>query len=213
MVQFKDVDAGLIAIIAIHNTKLGPGLGGVRIYPYKTFEDALTDVLRLSKGMTYKASLAQVGLGGAKGVIIADPKTDKTPTLLHSFAEAVNTLNGKYICAEDIGSTAEDIGIIIEKTKYACGVFNSLGSGSPSPFTAWGILQGIKSVFMHLENHTFLEGKKVAIQGVGSVWHHLMKNLFWEGAQLIVSGINKEAVAGCFHQYGAQSFPQKKSCL
>jgi len=210
VMQFKDIDAGLIAIIAIHNTKLGPGLGGVRIYPYSTFEDALTDVLRLSKGMTYKASLAQIGFGGAKGVIIADPKTDKTPALLHSFAEAVNTLNGKYICAEDIGSTSEDISIILEKTKYACGVFNFRGSGSPSPFTAWGILQGIKSVFMHLENHASLEGKKVAIQGVGSVGHRVMKHLFWEGAQLIVSDTDKKAVASCFQQYGAQVVPPRE---
>ena len=204
VVKFTDADSGLTAIIAIHNTDLGPGLGGTRIYPYAKFDDALTDVLRLSKGMTYKAGMAQVGLGGAKSVIIADPKTEKTPKLLHAFAEAVNTFHGTYICAEDVGCTPKDIDVILQKTKYACGVHNLRGSGNPSAYTAWGTFQGVKSALMHLENQTSFEGKTVAIQGVGSVGRRLIDLLFWEGAQLIISDIDEDAVTRYAHQYAAK---------
>lgn len=204
VVAFKDADSGLNAIIAIHNTDLGPGLGGTRIYPYKTFEDALTDVLRLSKGMTYKAGMAQVGLGGAKSVIIADPKKDKTSELLAAFAEAVNTFEGKYICAEDAGCTPEDINIIIKKTKYACGVHNLRGSGNPSSYTAWGTFQGIKSIFQELDGSPSVEGKTIAVQGVGSVGKRLLDLLFWEGAELIIADTDKDAVAQSAHRYSAK---------
>jgi leucine dehydrogenase len=203
VVKFTDPDSGLIAIIAIHNTDLGPGLGGTRIYPYQKFDDALTDVLRLSKGMTYKAGMARAGLGGAKSVIIADPKKDKTRELLYAFAEAVNTFEGNYICAEDVGCSPEDIDIILEKTKYACGVHNLRGGGNPSIYTAQGTFQGIKSVLQALEGNTSLEGKVIAIQGLGSVGKRLAELLFWEGAHLIVSDIHEETVKECAHHYGA----------
>lgn len=204
VVKFTHSDAGLTAIIAIHNTTLGPGLGGTRIYPYKHFDDALTDVLRLSKGMTYKAGMAQVGLGGAKSVIIANPKTDKTPKLLHAFGEAVNTLKGQYICAEDVGCTPDDIDTILKKTKYACGVHNLRGSGNPSNYTAWGTFRGIQSVLKQLDGSDSLEGKIIAIQGVGSVGKRLMELLFWEGAKLIISDIHEDVVEQYAHQYEAQ---------
>ena len=204
VVKFTDADSGLIAIIAIHNTDLGPGLGGTRIYPYNNFEEALTDVLRLSKGMTYKAGMAQVGLGGAKSVIIAEPKTEKTPLLLHAFAAAVNTFQGNYICAEDVGCDPKDIDVILEKTQYACGVHNLRGSGNPAAYTAWGTLQGIKSVSQELDNSTSLEGKTIAIQGIGSVGRRLIDLLFWEGAKLIISDIDQDIIARCVHQYAAK---------
>ncbi len=205
VVKFSHPDMGFEAIIAIHNTKLGPGLGGTRIYPYKTFDDALIDVLRLSKGMTYKAGMAQVGLGGAKSIIIADPKTDKTPALLHAFSEAVNTLKGKYICAEDIGCTPEDVAIILQKTKYACGVCNLRGSGNPAAYTSWGIVQGIKSVCQQLDNSPSIEGKTIAIQGVGNVGSRLAEILFWEGAHLILADQDRKKAIECAHRYAAQT--------
>ncbi|WP_420421270.1 Glu/Leu/Phe/Val family dehydrogenase [Simkania sp.] len=204
IVKFTEPLSGLNAIIAVHNTTLGPGLGGTRIYPYPNFDHALTDVLRLSKGMTYKAGMANVGLGGAKSVIIADPKTNKSPALLHAFGEAVNTFGGKYICAEDVGSNIEDIHTILNTTKYACGAGYELGSGDPSIFTAWGIVRGMKSIFKHLENHTSLEDKTIAIQGLGNVGKHLVNLLFWEGAKLIVADVNEKALSGCFHRYEAE---------
>lgn len=204
VVQFKDADSGLSAIIAIHNTDLGPGLGGTRIYPYNKFEEALTDVLRLSKGMTYKAAMAQVGLGGAKAVIIADPKIDKTPQLLTAFGQAVNTFEGKYICAEDVGCTPEDIDIIVKTTKYACGIHNLRGSGNPAAYTAWGTFQGIQSVLQKLDGNTSLEGKTIAIQGVGSVGTRLIDLLFWEGAELIIADLDENAVKQVAHRSAAQ---------
>lgn len=207
VVKFTDRDSGLIAIIAIHNTTLGPGLGGTRIYPYQTFEEALTDVLRLSKGMTYKAGMAQVGVGGAKSVIIADPKTDKTTKLLHTFGEAVNSLRGQYICAEDIGCTPDDIDIILQKTKYACGVHNLRGSGNPSAYTAWGTFRGIQSALQKLDNDQSLKGKTIAIQGIGSVGKRLIDLLFWAGANLIISDIHEDLVERYGHQYEAKIAP------
>ena len=210
VVKFTDTDSGLTAIISLHNTLLGPGLGGTRIYPYSKFEDALTDVLRLSKGMTYKSGIVQAGLGGAKSVIIADPKTDKTPELLHAFAEAVNTFEGQYVCAEDVGCTPDDIDIILQKTKYACGVHNLRGSGNPSAYTAWGTLQGIKSVLQELDGNQSFKGKTLAIQGVGSVGARLIDHLFWLGADLIISDVNEEAVTRYAHQYAAKIAPPEE---
>ena len=204
VVKFTEEKSKLKAIIAIHNTDLGPGLGGTRIYPYKTFDHALTDVLRLSKGMTYKAAIAQVGLGGAKSVIIADPKKDKTKDLLYAFGEAVNSYKGIYICAEDVGCTPEDVEIILKKTKYACGVHNLRGSGNPAGFTAWGIFQGIKSVLQEIEGNQSLKGKTIAIQGIGNVGSRLIEHLFWEGARLIIADTHQEIVNFYAHKFNAK---------
>ncbi|MCB1085270.1 MAG: Glu/Leu/Phe/Val dehydrogenase [Chlamydiia bacterium] len=204
VVKVTEGESGLCAIIAIHNTVLGPGLGGTRIYPYKSFDEALTDALRLSKGMTYKAAIAQVGLGGAKSVIIADPKKNKTPELLHAFGEAINRLKGNYICAEDVGCTPEDIDTILQKTKYACGVHNLRGSGNPSAFTAHGTFMGVKSVLQELDGDDSLEGKTVAIQGVGSVGKRLAERLFWAGAKLIISDIDLDVIEHFAHEFDAE---------
>ena len=204
VLKIVDPRANLKAIIAIHNITLGPGLGGTRIYPYQSFEEALNDVLRLSEGMTYKAAIAQVGMGGAKSVIIADPQTEKTPQLLMAFGKAVNRLKGEYICAEDMGCTTKDIKVILETTKYACGVHDLRGSGDPSAFTAYGTFLGIQSAFQKLDGSPSLEGKTVAIQGVGHVGQKLAQQLFWAGANLIISDIDLDAIELFAHQINAK---------
>jgi leucine dehydrogenase len=205
VVEVKNEEAGLHAIIAIHNTALGPALGGTRIYPYSTFEDALADVLRLSKGMTSKSALAETGMGGGKSVIIANPKTQKTENLLLAFAEAVQSLNGQYICAEDSGSTAEDMLVIRKGTPYVAGLPTPSSSGDPGRFTAWGMLKGLKAVAKKLWGSESLKGRKIAIQGLGSVGARLAEFLFWEEAKLILSDIDEAKVARLTGLYKAQS--------
>lgn len=205
VIKVTDASVGLTAIIAIHSTALGGALGGTRIRPYSTFEEALEDVLRLSKGMTYKSAVAEVGFGGGKSVIIADPKTQKTPELLASFGHAVERLGGKYICAEDSGCTIDDIEIIRQVTKYVVGVSHVKGSGNPSPFTAWGVLRGIQAAAKKLFGSDNLEGKKVAIQGLGSVGGCLVDFLFWLGAELIVSDIDMDRARSLAAKYGIQT--------
>ena len=203
VLKVSDSKSGLQAIIAIHNTTMGPAVGGTRIFPYKTFDEALTDVLRLSKGMTYKSAIAQAGLGGGKRVIIADAKTHKSPELLQAFGAAVDRLKGRYVCAEDVGCTPADVAIIRKATKYVVGLYNKGSSGNPSPFTAWGVFRGIQSVMQHLNGNDCLQGKKVAIQGVGHVGQHLLSYLFWAGAKLYIHDIDQEKVETYARRYGA----------
>lgn len=146
VIEIKNPEANLKGYIALHNCTLGPALGGLRIYPYSNSEDALTDVLRLSKAMTYKSALAENGLGGGKSVIIADPKKEKTVALLTAFAEALDTLKGQYIAAEDVGSTTEDMLVIKKTTPYVSSLPIDKSSGDPSRFTAWGVFRGILAV-------------------------------------------------------------------
>lgn len=190
--------------IAIHNSVLGPALGGTRIYPYKKSEDALNDVLRLARGMTYKSAVAQVGFGGGKCVIIADPSKDKTPELLQSFADAVESLKGKFITAEDVGSTTADIVELNKKTKYVTGLPTEKGSGDPSRYTAWGIFRGMQSVAKKLFGSDSLEGKKIAMQGVGSVGLYLLDLLFWHGAEVVIADLNTERVKVIARKYGVK---------
>src|SRR5262249_36702788 len=140
----NDRDTGLKAIIAIHDSTLGPGTGGCRMYPYETEEQALEDVLRLSKGMTYKAAISGLKLGGAKAVIIGNPKTDKTPAFLKRFGQFVQRQNGSYITAKDVGINGEDLKIVKTQTKHILGIEGEAGgSGDPSPLTAWGVYNGM----------------------------------------------------------------------
>ncbi len=192
VVKVTDSRSGLKAIICIHNTALGPALGGTRIYPYATFDAALEDAKRLAKGMTYKSALADAGWGGGKSVILHDAKKGKPADLLHAFGEAVNRLKGQYICAEDVGCTPEDVHIISQKTPYVVGLPHHKSSGNPSPFTAWGTFRGIQSLVKKLYGKDCLEGKRIAIQGLGSVGAKLAELLFWAGAKLIVYDIDKE---------------------
>ncbi|MCB1106991.1 MAG: Glu/Leu/Phe/Val dehydrogenase [Chlamydiia bacterium] len=203
VIKVTEAESGLEAIIAIHNTTLGPGLGGTRIYPYKSFDEAFTDALRLSKGMTYKSAIAQVGLGGAKSVIISDQE-GKTPEKLRAFGRAVDRLEGKYICAEDVGCSPKDVDVFLEETKYVCGVHDLRGSGNPSAFTAHGTYLGILSVLQELDGSRSLEGKTVAIQGMGSVGKRLAERLFWAGAKLIITDINVDLIRHFAHEFDAQ---------
>jgi leucine dehydrogenase len=195
---------GLTAIIAIHSTALGPALGGTRIAPYSSFEEALEDVKRLSKGMTYKAAVAEVGLGGGKSVIIADPAKDKTPELLHAFGEAVDLLEGLYICAEDMGCTTADAMEIRKATKYVTGLPHANSSGDPGRFTAWGTFKGIQAVAKKIYGSSSLEGLTVAVLGLGNVGCQLLEHLFWEGANIVVADINEEKAEQLALTYGAK---------
>lgn len=205
VVKVTDKKAGLTAIIAIHSTMLGPALGGTRIQPYSTFEAALEDALRLSKGMTYKAAVAEVGFGGGKSVIIADPKKQKTPELLLAFGAAVEKLGGAYICAEDMGCTTDDVKVIRKATKYVVGLAHSKSSGDPGPFTAWGTFRGIQSVVKRLYMTDSIEGRKVAVQGLGNVGKCLIEHLFWHGAELILSDTDSVKLQKYARMYNAKT--------
>ncbi|HRW58594.1 MAG TPA: Glu/Leu/Phe/Val dehydrogenase dimerization domain-containing protein [Chlamydiales bacterium] len=205
VLKITNKKTGLKAIIAIHNTTLGSALGGIRIYPYASFDDALQDVLRLSKGMTYKAAVSEVGLGGGKSVIIADPTSEKTPELLQSFGEAVDSLQGEYICAEDMNCTTADVMEVRKTTKYVVGLPHEKSSGNPAPYTAWGTYRGIQSVAAQVYGSKSLEGKKIALQGLGSVGMLLLEHLFWEGAEIVATDVDQEKLAKVAHQYGIQT--------
>lgn len=205
VLKITDKKSGLNAIIAIHDTTLGPALGGTRIHPYANFNDALEDVLRLSKGMTYKSAISDVGFGGGKSVIIADPKKDKTPELLMAFGEAVESLQGAYICAEDVGCTTEDVKVIRKMTQYVVGLSHEKSSGDPAPFTAWGTFRGIQATAKKVYGTDSLEGKIVAVQGLGSVGSALSENLFWAGADLILSDIDQGKAERLARKYGART--------
>lgn len=204
VLEIKEKKSGLHAIIAIHNTSLGFTLGGIRIQDYASFDKALEDVLRLSKGMTYKSAIAQTGLGGGKSVILLDPNAPNRRQVLLAFAEAVDHLEGLYVCAEDMGCTTKDVAIIAEITPYVTGLIHDKSSGNPSPFTAWGTFRGIQACLFHNYGTTSLEGKKVAVQGLGSVGKVLCELLFWHGAEIIVSDINQDSIDEAVRQYGAK---------
>jgi leucine dehydrogenase len=207
VLKITDKTVGLTAVIAIHSTTLGPALGGIRIQPYPNFEAALEDALRLSKGMTYKSAVAEVGFGGGKSVIIADPKTEKTPELLMAFGAAVEKLEGMYICAEDMGCTTDDVKIIRRMTKHVVGLAHERSSGDPGPFTAWGTFRGIQSVVKRLYMTDSLEGKKIAVQGLGNVGGCLIDHLFWAGAQLILSDVDPVRLKKYAAKYNAKTAP------
>lgn len=207
VIEAHDVDTGLHCYIAVHNTDLGPALGGLRILPYTSKEEALDDVLKLAKAMTYKAAIAECGLGGGKSVILADPATQKNTRLLHSFAAVLDSLKGEYIVAEDSGSTVEDMKIIREKTPYVAALPFPTSSGDPSRFTAWGIFRAIQAIAQHLWKSPQLNDKKILIQGLGSVGLKLADLFFWEGAHLIVTEIHPEKIELCVSRYGAEQVP------
>ena len=194
--------AGLKAIIAVHNTNLGPAIGGCRLFPYASYDDALFDVLRLSRGMSHKNAVAGLAHGGAKGVIIADP-SQKTEAMFEAFAEAVNAFEGKYITAEDVNTTCEDALVMLRKTKYLCGLPQN--SGDPSPFTARGVWQGIRASAKVALGTDSLDGLTVAVQGLGKVGFELCRLLHESGAKLIVANRSNKAVADkVAAEFGAQ---------
>ncbi|MCE8015096.1 Glu/Leu/Phe/Val dehydrogenase [Halomonas sp. MCCC 1A17488] len=200
-----DEASGLRAIIAVHDTRRGPALGGLRIYPYANEVDALTDVLRLSRGMTYKSALADLPLGGGKAVIIADPRRDKTPALLRAMGRLVESLGGRYITAEDSGSGEEDMRLIREETRHVSGLGHDGESGDPSPFTAHGVFCALKSTVRHRFGRDDLKGLRVAIQGVGHVGAHLARELHEAGAQLLLTDIDRGSLGLLSDELGARS--------
>lgn len=191
VIEAIDKKNGLHCFIAIHNTTLGPALGGTRIFPYANREIALEDALRLAKGMTKKSALAGVGFGGGKSVIIADPIKEKTSSLLHSFGHVLNILNGTYIAAEDVGSSVSDMSVIKTVSPYVAALANGHSSGDPSPYTAWGVYKGILASAMKLWGVPSIKGKKIAIQGLGHVGSRLAELLFWNGASIFASDVDE----------------------
>lgn len=199
-----DPSVHLKAIIAIHNTVLGPSLGGTRMWTYENDDEALTDVLRLSRGMTYKASVAGLNLGGGKAVILAHPQKDKTPALLKAYGRFVDSLGGKYITAEDVGTSVEDLEIVRTVTRHVTGTQkNRGGSGDPSPMTAYGVYMGIKACMKELTGSDSLTGKKIAVQGAGKVARNLCDHLAKEGAHIFITDIYPEKAKTVVETTGA----------
>ncbi len=196
-----DEVTGLKCIIGIHNINRGPALGGSRFWNYDNEQDAITDVLRLSKGMTYKAAITGLDLGGGKSVIIGDPKKIKTPDLMRAFGRVIDRLNGKYITAEDVGTTVADMDYIRESTPHVRG--KSTGTGNPSPVTAYGTFQGIKAAVKHQFKTDELTDLRVSVQGVGNVGYYLCQYLHEAGAKLIVTDINPESIKRVVAEFGA----------
>ena len=185
--------ANLRAIIAIHNTMLGPALGGARMWTYASDQEALGDALRLSRGMTYKAAVAGLNLGGGKAVIIGDPNKDKTETLFRTYGRFVEGLAGRYITAEDVGTSVHDMEWVRMETKYVTGIDRALGGGGdPSPVTAVGVYHGMKACMKELTGNDSLRGRKIAVQGAGHVAGYLCDHLVKEGAKLTVTDIYAE---------------------
>lgn len=202
-----DKDTGLKAIIGIHNTVLGPALGGTRMWKYANEWEALNDVLRLSRGMTYKSAISGLNLGGGKAVIIGDSKLDKTPELITRFGQFVNSLSGKYITAEDVGTTTADMDLIRDVTPHVTGIsVERGGSGNPSPVTAYGVYMGMKAAAMHQFGSDKLDGKKVLVQGTGHVGETLIDYLTKEGALVQISDINEARMQEVSAKYGATIF-------
>lgn len=202
-----DKDTSLKAIIGIHNTVLGPALGGTRMWNYANEWEALNDVLRLSRGMTYKSAITGLNLGGGKAVIIGDAKTDKTPRLMAKFAEYVHTLGGRYITAEDVGMETADMDLIRSITPYVTGISEAKGgSGNPSPVTAYGVFMGMKAAAKYKFGSDNLQGKSVLVQGVGHVGEALVSYLSNEGATVFITDINKERLEKLSKTYNATIF-------
>jgi leucine dehydrogenase len=202
-----DKDTGLKAIIGIHNTVLGPALGGTRMWQYNNEWEALNDVLRLSRGMTYKSAVTGLNLGGGKAVIIGDAKTQKTPALMRKFGEFVNSLGGKYITAEDVGMQTADMDTVHDVTPYVTGISESRGgSGNPSPVTAYGVYMGMKAAAKFKYGSELLSGKKVLVQGIGHVGETLVDYLTKEGAQVIITDINQDRLLEIASKYKATIF-------
>ena len=195
VVHCYDKATGLRAVIAVHSTRLGPALGGTRFFPYASEADAVEDVLRLARGMTYKAAAAGLDLGGGKAVIIGDPAQDKTEPLLRAYARFVDALGGRYITAEDVGTTQPDMDIVRKETRHVTGISQWLGgSGDPSAATAWGVLHAMKAVGKRLWGETSLAGRHVVVSGVGKVGYCLARHLVEERAHVTVADVNAAAV-------------------
>jgi leucine dehydrogenase len=203
VVRFSDPASGLEAIIAVHDATLGPACGGCRVRPYANFEAALDDVKRLSRGMTFKNALGGIPFGGGKAVIIADPKTQKTPAMMRAFGRAVDSLGGLYYTAEDSGVDEHDMETVRSVTKYVAGIAQKGVGGNPSPFTARGVWRGIEAAAQAKLGRGSLQGLRVAILGVGAVGMALAELLHEAGAILVVADIDDAAVREAAARFGA----------
>ncbi len=197
----SEAKSGLKAIIAIHNTKLGPAMGGCRMWNYATEAEALRDALRLSRGMTYKNAVAGLPIGGGKSVIIANPKTDKSPALFEALGEALERLGGRYVTAEDVGTSPADMAHVAGKTKYVAGLGDR---GDPSPYTALGCFVGAQAAVKHHLKRDSMEGLVVALQGLGHVGYDYARQLRAAGARLIVADIDQAALQRAKDELGAE---------
>lgn len=203
IVFFSDDHSGLRAIVAIHSTALGPALGGTRFWPYRNEEAALVDVLRLARGMTLKAACAGLDLGGGKAVIIGDPKSTKSEELLRVYGRYIDTLGGRYITAEDVGTSLADMDVVRRETRWVTGCSLSYGgSGDPSPVTAYGVLQGMKACAFEAYGQTDLKGLRVGIQGVGKVGYALCGYLTQEGAEVTVTDVDPDNMLRAVSDFG-----------
>ncbi len=200
-----DQKTGLKAIIAVHNTNLGPSLGGTRMWMYSNEQEALHDVLRLSRGMTYKAAITGLKLGGGKAVIIGDARTQKNEALFRRFGQFVDSLNGKYITAEDVGITPQDVQWISKETKHISGLPKELGgSGDPSPVTAYGVYMGMKAAAKKQFGTDSLKGKRILVQGVGHVGTYLIDYLTKENATILVNDIFEDKIKAITDKYAVE---------
>nr|1LEH_A Chain A, LEUCINE DEHYDROGENASE [Lysinibacillus sphaericus]1LEH_B Chain B, LEUCINE DEHYDROGENASE [Lysinibacillus sphaericus] len=206
LVFCQDEASGLKAVIAIHDTTLGPALGGARMWTYNAEEEAIEDALRLARGMTYKNAAAGLNLGGGKTVIIGDPFADKNEDMFRALGRFIQGLNGRYITAEDVGTTVDDMDLIHQETDYVTGISPAFGSsGNPSPVTAYGVYRGMKAAAKEAFGSDSLEGLAVSVQGLGNVAKALCKKLNTEGAKLVVTDVNKAAVSAAVAEEGADA--------
>jgi leucine dehydrogenase len=206
----NDKDTGLKAIIGIHNTTLGPALGGTRMWQYVSEQEALNDVLRLSRGMSFKSAITGLNLGGGKAVIIGDAKTQKTPELMLKFGEFVHSLGGKYITAEDVGMETSDMDLVRTVTPYVTGISEDKGgAGNPSPITAYGTFMGMKAAAKYAYGSDDLENRIVYVQGIGNVGEALVEHLSNEGAKVYISDINQARLEEVKDKYNVEIYGGK----
>ena len=204
--RVEDASVGLLGFIAVHSTHLGPAAGGLRMRPYDSPQDALIDAQRLSEGMTYKNAAAGLELGGGKAVIVGDPAKDKSPELLRAFGRAIDTLQGRYFTAEDMGMSPADMGVLADVTPYVAGLASGeFASGDPSPITALGIFNAIRTAHKHRNGSANLTGVRVSLQGLGHVGWYLCELLSSAGAKLIVTDIDAARVAKAVTEFDAQA--------
>ena len=207
-----DRPTGLRAVVAIHSTVLGPSLGGTRFYPYATEDDAVEDVLRLARGMTYKSAAAGLDLGGGKAVILGDPAKDKTEALMRAYARFVDTLGGRYITAEDVGTTQADMDLIRRETHSVTGVSRALGgSGDPSAATAYGVLHAMKATAKSMWGDADLDDRHIVVSGVGKVGYALVRHLVEERSRVTIADVNEAAVAEAAKDFGVDAVPAEKA--
>lgn len=211
VVYCYDQHTGLKALIAIHNTALGPALGGTRMWNYESEQEALTDVLRLSRGMTFKAAISGLNLGGGKAVLIGDAKTMKTEAYLRRFGKFIQSLSGKYITAEDVNMKTSDMEFIGMETKYVTGLPESMGGGGdPSPMTAYGTYLGIKATAKKVYGSEDLSGKKIGVQGIGQVGSYLVEHLVKENAKVTIADLSEEKVKDVAKRFNVSTIAQDK---